>query len=207
MEGQQHTDFSVLPGIPPPSVTIRVWLSAVDGPPKGYIPVPIKADGSFTIADIAPGIYDVNMSGIFGLWMKSIRMGSVEAVDGRIEITNANGTAPLEITLSRSVSQIAGLVTGAGGSPAAFSTVVVLMEPPRSGGMSATTGTDKNGRFSATNLRPGSYRVYAFEDIAEAQRYDLDILKAAEANSLKVTLKENESAEVTLRQIPAAPIK
>jgi hypothetical protein len=208
IEGQQHTDFSALPGTPPPSVTMRVGLLPVDTPATTYRPSAIKADGSFTIADIAPGVYNLNMSGIpGGTWMKSVRIGSAEAGDGRVEITDATGTEPLEITLSRSVSQISGQVINEQGTPVPGGAVLVFSDPWGSRGSSMLTGVGENGRFAATNLRPGAYRIYAYEDLEQAQRYDLGILKAAEASSVRVSVKENEHAEVILRQIPAAPLR
>lgn len=66
------------------------------------------------------------------------------------------------------------------------------------------TGTDRTGRFTMARIPPGTYRVYAWEDLDTAQRYDADNFAQFQSQSVTVTLKENDTAEITLRQIPAS---
>jgi hypothetical protein len=64
-------------------------------------------------------------------------------------------------------------------------------------------GVSGNGRFTLPYVQPGTYRLYAWEDLEEAQRYDPELMKKWEGNSVVVTVKENGSEQVTLRQIPS----
>ena len=202
LEGEQQTDFSAFPGTPPPSVTMHIGLSLLNGPMMSDIGSRIKADdGSFAIADVAPGTYEVRLSGIpGGAWVKSIRLGSQEAADRKIEVTGASGAMPLQITLSRSVGQIEGIVERDPGKPVASSTVTVFGEPL---GRGVTMLAGVSGRFTLSRLPPGAYRLYAWEDLDVAQRYDPVLLKAYESMSARVTVEENRTVSVTLREIPA----
>ncbi len=204
LEGQQRTDFSGFPGTPPPSMTMYIGLSLLNGPAQSAMGGRIKADdGSFAIADVAPGAYEVRLSGIPGdAWMKSIRFGSQIVAGRTIEVTGAAGTTPLQITLSQAVGQIEGIVEKDPGKPAASSTVTAFGEP-LGNGVSMVTGVAENGRFTLTALPPGTYRLYAWEDLEMAQRYDPMLLKANESGSVRVTVKEDATVRVTLREIPA----
>ena len=204
LEGERQTDFSVFPGTPPPSVTMHIGLSLLNGPMLSDIGSRIKADdGSFAIADIAPGAYEVRLSGIpGGAWVKSIRLGSQEVTERRIEVTGATGAMPLQITLSRSVGQIEGIVERDPGKPVASSTVTVFGDPLGKG-VTMLTGVPERGRFTLPGMPPGTYRLYAWEDPEVAQRYDPVLLKAYESISVRVTVKENGTERVTLREIPA----
>jgi hypothetical protein len=204
LEGERQTDFSVFPGTPPPSVTMHIGLSLLTGPMLSDIGSRIKADdGSFAIADIAPGAYEVRLSGIPGDgWVKSIRLGSQEVTERRIEVTGATGAMPLQITLSRSVGQIEGIVERDPGKPVASSTVTVFGDPLGKG-VTMLTGVPEHGRFTLPGVPPGTYRLFAWEDLEVAQCYDPVLLRAYESMSVRVTVKENGTERVTLREIPA----
>lgn len=200
IEGEPQTDFSKLPGTPPPSVTTQVNLFLGNGPMPNDLRSRIQSDGSFAIANVAPGVYQVYASGLpVGTWVKSIRTGSRAATEGRIEIADA--VSPLEITLSRATGQITGTVEDGQGKPAAGS-VTLFSDPP--GTQTSLTGVGDDGKFTFSSLPPGSYRLYAWEDLVDAQRYDPDFLDAHQNQSIHVTVTDNGTARVTLRQIPSS---
>jgi protocatechuate 3,4-dioxygenase beta subunit len=204
IEGEPQTDFSKLPGNPPPSVTMQVSLSFMHGPKLNDIRSKIQSDGSFTLADIAPGTYDVNVFGKpGGTWVKSIRIGSSEMSKGGIDINASTAEAPLQITLSRTVGQIAGVVETGRGKPAGGSTVTLFNEPP--GRESMSSGVGENGEFTLQQVPPGTYRLYAWEDLEMAQRYDPQLLKAYESSSVVFTVRENGRERVSVTQIPLVP--
>jgi hypothetical protein len=66
------------------------------------------------------------------------------------------------------------------------------------------SGVGENGRFTLT-VPPGTYRLYAWEDLATAQYSDPEFLKPYEPNSLRVIVGENGRVQVTLKEIPATP--
>ena len=202
IEGEPQTDFSSFPGVnPPPTVTMQISLSLMHGPKLNDIRTKIQSDGSFTLGDIAPGTYEVNVFGKpSGCWVKSIHIGSREALESGIDISGAD-RAPLEITLSRTVGQIAGVVETDQGKPAARSTVTLFREPP--GKESISSGVGENGEFTLQQVAPGTYRIYAWEDLETAQRYDPQLLDAYKSRSVRVTVRENGRERVTLSLIPS----
>jgi hypothetical protein len=205
LEGAPQTDFSTLPGTPPPSVTMQIFLYSPDSPLQSGLRGKIANDGSFTIGDGAPGTYEVRVCCIpGGTWVKSIRLGSQDAWDNRIEIPAGTSPGQLQIMLSRSVAQIAGIVETDRGNPAAGGAVTLVAYPPGPGKVSMMTGIAGNGRFTLPQVALGTYRLYAWDDLDTAQHYDPEFLKAWESNSLLITVRENAREEVTLKQVPAA---
>jgi len=207
IEGEAAPDFSPRPG-QPPNMTMQVGLSSARGPKgaPGYmsdIRSGIGSDGSFTLTGIAPGLYEVRVSGLPGTWMKSIRLGTLEAMESRIEISETSAAIPLQLTLARSVGRISGIVLDDRGNPAGRGTLILLRDPPGPNSVTMLSGVGEDGRFMLSPVPPGTYRAYAWEDIEDAQRYDPDLLKAWENSSVTVTVKENGSEEITLRQIPS----
>jgi protocatechuate 3,4-dioxygenase beta subunit len=203
LEGEQRTDFSRFPGNPPPSVTMHVSLVTVNGPAAFSADSGVTNDGAFTIAGVAPGAYEVRTSGIpGGAWLKSIQFDSRPVAGSEIEVTGASGATRLEITMSRAAGQIEGVVETEKGEPAAGSTIILVSDPP--GKSSMTSGVGKNGEFTLPPVAPGTYRLYAWEDIEAAQRYDPALMKAYEGKSLAVRVEANGRERVKLTEIPAS---
>lgn len=163
----------------------------------------IQSDGSFTIPGIAPGTWDLGVGGTVGMYVKSIRLGSREVSPDGIQIDATTAADPLQITLSPAMSTISGIVQTPDGKPVSGAVTIVGV-PYLPGRGTVMTGSDRNGRFSTPGIPPGTYRVFAWEDLDTAQRYDSDSLVQYQNQSVTVTVKENETAQVTLRQIPAA---
>jgi protocatechuate 3,4-dioxygenase beta subunit len=205
IEGAPKTDFSKLPGAPPPSVTMQIFLYSPDNPEQSGLRSNITNDGSFTIGDVAPGIYEVRVCCIpGGTWVKSIQFGSQDARDNRIEIPGGTTPGQLQIMLSRSVAQIAGIVETDQGKPADGGAVTLIGDSLGSGKVSMMTGIARDGRFTLPQIAPGTYRLYAWDDLETAQHYDPDFLKSWESHSTLITVGESAGKEVTLKQIPAA---
>jgi hypothetical protein len=61
---------------------------------------------------------------------------------------------------------------------------------------------DAKGTFSVTNLPPGRYRAYAFEEVNFSALQNPDMLKQLESKSPVFDVKENEKKQVQLPLIP-----
>ena len=163
-----------------------------------------RSDGSFVLTGLAPGAWDLIVNGPAGPYVKSIRVGSREVSATGIQIDATNSALPLQITLGTAMSTITGIVQNSDGTPAVSGAVTLVSVPRGPGGRTMMTGSDRNGRFTTPGIPPGTYRVFAWEDLDTAQRYDADNLAQYQNQSAAVTVKENETAQVTLRQIPAS---
>jgi hypothetical protein len=89
--------------------------------------------------------------------------------------------------------------------PAGGTSVTLVSDANAPSRISMLTGVNENGRFTLPKVAPGTYRLYAWEDLEVAQHYDPDFLQPFESQSVSLTVKENGREQVTLRQIPSAP--
>jgi hypothetical protein len=126
-------------------------------------------------------------------------------MDNGIDITGNLGGTSLEVTLSQAMGQIEGVVLTDRGMPAGDSSVTLVGEAYIPSHISMLTGVNENGRFTLPTVPPGTYRLYAWEDLEVAQHYDPDFLKPFESQSVSLTVKESAREQVILRQIPSAP--
>jgi hypothetical protein len=88
--------------------------------------------------------------------------------------------------------------------PVANATVVAVPEekyrklPDRFG----TVSTDQHGRFTIRGVAPGSYTLYAWQDLEDGVYRDPDFLKSQEANGTAVKVEEDSHQTVELKVSP-----
>jgi hypothetical protein len=63
--------------------------------------------------------------------------------------------------------------------------------------------TDQHGHFTIRGLAPGSYTLYAWQDLDEGVYRDADFLKSQEANGKTVKVEEGSHQTVELKLSPA----
>ncbi|HXG34430.1 MAG TPA: carboxypeptidase-like regulatory domain-containing protein [Bryobacteraceae bacterium] len=178
--------------------TVRAGLAPVEGVAFSPLSAEVKADGTFQIQDVMPDKYYVNVSASQGdVYVKSLRIGGREAPDRELDLSNAEGHVQIEIVLSPQAATLEGTVMD-GDKPAAGMFVVLAPEPFREEQqyLVRSAVSDQNGRFQLRALRPGEYRLYAFEDPEVAYDRSPEALKPFEQHALKVTLKEGERQAV-----------
>ena len=62
-------------------------------------------------------------------------------------------------------------------------------------------GTDENGRFQFQGLRPGKYRIYAWEEFEDGAQFDPGVTGPFQARSVAIEVKEGERKEVAVTRI------
>jgi hypothetical protein len=160
-------------------------------------------DGSFTL-HASPGRYRVEIQGLpAGAYLKSATLGDGDKdVLGGLDIGPAVADSKLAIVVSYAAASVAGTVRGEDGKPAA-GTVTLIPDPPRPDRPSlyqvAETGDD--GRFQIRGIRPGKYRLYAWEELEPGSHMDPTVTAPFEAYSVALEAAENDNKEVTLRRI------
>jgi hypothetical protein len=127
---------------------------------------PVKKDGSFSIAQVPPGEWQVkiNPSGP-GSFEKSVRLGDKDYLYKPLEIPSGLDT-PLNIVLGTAGVAIDGEVEGVSGAKRAG----ILLAPVGTRHTLAqfyyTTTTDDKGKFKINGVAPGKYKIFALEAIA-----------------------------------------
>lgn len=170
--------------------------------------------GNFTWKNVSPGTYVVQLYGwnrLDRVFVKSARIGGRNIDDG----FTVSGPAVLELVVSSKSGLVEGVVTSpdhrgndqdGGGQdendrPASNVAVVAVPEEkyrknPERFGVGAT---DQYGNFTIRGLAPGSYTLFAWQDVNEELYRDPDFLKSQGPNGIAVKIDEDSRQKVDLK--------
>lgn len=185
---------------------LSVSLQSVDPD----IPAPFaqaSADGNFVLANVMPGRYLLNVSLRAGLYLKSAQLGEQDVLETPLDLTGGSAGA-LRILLGTSPGELSGAVTGQDLNPASGAWVVLIPEAAKRRAMAQfyrQTTTSNAGRYSLSNVPPGRYKLFAWEQIENSAWMDPDVLKPVESKGIAVDVKEGGKETVDLKVIPASP--
>ena len=168
---------------------------------------PADRSGNFVWKNVNPGNYIVQVYGGDGqgFFLKSGTLGGRDIATG----FTASGPATVELVVSTKGGTIEGVVVEREKDvdneyPVANATVVAVPEekfrklPDRFGNGS----TDQHGRFIIRGVAPGSYTLYAWQDLEDGVWRDPDFLKSQETNGTAVKIEEDSHQQVELKLSP-----
>jgi hypothetical protein len=184
---------------------ITVRLVSADGLAPGPSPASrVAADGSVRLAGVTPGVWDLSLDAVpEGLWIKSATYGDSDVLQGRLNVP-AGPPSALRIVLAANGAQVSGTVTGAG--DAGRATVVLAPAAPelrRSAAMYRTASTQDHGVFVFKGVRPGTYKLFAFEDVEPFAWLDAEVMKPVESLGETISVVEGDRVARQLVTIPA----
>lgn len=194
---------SAPPGSDPPALNLTITAEQTVAV-TGYFHSKATSEGIFRIGDIPPGQYTLNVSDVpHGAWVESITRGGQDVLDAGLYIESGDSGLPLEIRITKSSAQVTGTVQDGEGVLVTGATVTVVPDPdaPNRRWLYRQGSTDQNGQVSIEGLAPGTYRLYAWDDIETGAGFDPEYLKSYAGKSVKITLKEDDSQSVSLVRI------
>jgi hypothetical protein len=172
-----------------------------------------RADGSFDFPLIGAERYRVKVYPESGFYLKEIRYGDAISKDGTIDLRGA--ASDLVLTLSARGAYLTGKVTKTGDQKdlagGKVSTPQVVLAPNGAPGDARLATLDQNGAFSLSDIAPGDYKLYAFEDVPDGAWEDSDFMKEVSGAGTDIHLAEGEVKSVepplVLRSAVAATLK
>jgi hypothetical protein len=182
--------------------TLFVALQLRDPLPMGAPGAQVKPDGSFILENVTADRYDVIVNGLpASYYLKSARLSDQDVLESGFTMTG--DTAKLDLLVSPAGGQLEGLAIDAKQQPSKAATVALIPEAERQSRLTLfkTTLTDQNGHYSIQGIAPGSYKVYAFEDLPQGANQDPDFMKAFEKSAESVTIGEGAHESRQLQQI------
>jgi protocatechuate 3,4-dioxygenase beta subunit len=186
-----------------PADPFRVTLSSGDSFPERSRPAAeVKPDGTFTIANVFPGIWDINVSPVpHGGYIKAMLLGDQDVLNDDMTIT-PNTHEPLRIVLSTRGGGVTGTVTVPQGVPKSARARVLLAPSGKYEHVLsyyAVAAADDAGHFELKSVTPGRYKLYAFEELEPGSYEDPGFLKPFE--KLSEAFDVAEGGHVS-RQVP-----
>ncbi|WP_321474473.1 carboxypeptidase regulatory-like domain-containing protein [uncultured Paludibaculum sp.] len=204
---------------PAPVVTGRILLAEPGGQVnlKGIrvlILDSTSSDGDFVRADAAgrfvlpsrlrPGRYALVVLGPLpaGYYTRAVKLGGEEITPESFEIT---ASAQLEIILSKTAGTITVSVTNDQGAPVPVGVVTLIPEDARA--QMEKGALDDRGQVQFTSLRPGKYKLHAWQEMEDDLWQGPEFRKQYDARAAEVTVGPSETQSAQLRVIPEAAIQ
>jgi len=185
-------------------VHAAISLVAIDHlAPKPSSMARVAADGNFHLPDVTPGPWRFSIDPLpQGYWIKSATYGDSDASSGQLNIA-VDPSRFLRIVLAGNGGQISGSVTGTETSTHALVILVPGAEElRRSPAMYRVTTTGEHGLFDLKDLRPGTYKLFALQEVEPFAWLDPEVMKPIESLGQIVTVSAGEHIS---RQLPVIP--
>ena len=170
--------------------------------------VKVKPDGSFEVKNVAPGVYEIDVSGdakAFGnAFVESLAVGTKNYVDTGLNVTG--GTVAVAVTVSGEAGVIDGAAASDKNEPVGEAVVVAVPDARFRAQASRYRRVlaDQTGRFTLRGLRPGTYTLFAWEHLEGDEYRDADFLELFEGHGVEVKVEKSSHQTVSLK-IVAAP--
>jgi hypothetical protein len=184
--------------------TIGLRLSSADRLASGPAPTGrVAADGSVHLAGVTPGIWDLALDPLpEGFWVKLAKYGDIDVLPEPMNIMPGPPRA-LRIVLASNGAQISGMVVGTGES----SRTTVVLAPAaedlrRFSSMYRSVSARDQGIFVFKDVRPGSYKLFAFQEVEPFAWLDPEVLKLVDSLGETVNVAAGERVERRLAVIP-----
>ena len=155
------------------------------------------------IPRVAADNYRFNFRALSGdLYVEDIRQGGITVYDSGITITE-RVPEPIEVFVSSGGGEIEGTVVS-GPRPARDAKVVLVPLPSRrvNRGLYKSATTDNQGRFSLSGIRPGEYKLFAWETVPDGAWLNVEFLANYEGQGRLINVVSTATQKVTLPVIP-----
>jgi Carboxypeptidase regulatory-like domain len=164
----------------------------------------VKPNQTFSLT-LAPGHYEVLLqdSGASKKRViRSIRSADVDVLRDGLTIQGP-GAVPLEIVLAPDAGELDGAALDKDENPAPGATVVAIPDPMfrKRSERFFSAGADQQGRFQMKGMPPGSYKLFAWEDVEPDAWFDPEFLRPIESRGEPVKIQSKGSASVKLHLI------
>jgi hypothetical protein len=151
----------------------------------------------------APGRVRINMGGLPGWMIRSIRLNGVDITDAGIEFKPNEDISGLEIEITNKLATITGLVTNARGETVKDYAAIAFAQDREkwkiAGRYQAFGRPDQDGRFKMSGMAPAEYYVIALDKVDPNQVGDPDFLDSIKARATAITIRDGEARTVDLK--------
>ncbi len=200
-------------GGPPDWTGVQVEFSSALAPGINPPRAAVERDGSFSLTTLGADVYRLRVEPRPpDFYLATVRLGGEAVPETRIDLTRGGSLQQLELILRRGAA-LSGLVRddkapagSAAASRALQGATVLLAQTGAPGGSDDALRTaiaDGAGRFEFHGVRPGKYRLFAWEDIEPGAWHEPGILNALESAATEVTVSGTGHHRVEVKLIHA----
>lgn len=159
-------------------------------------------EGSFIVPILYAGDYRVTITTPPGTYPQSIRFGGQDVLRDGLHIEGPTNET-LEIVVSPNAGRLEGNVTA---DRQKFSNATVVLVPASSlrqqTNLYQTVQSNSEGHFTFENIPPGSYKVFAWEDVEAFAWFDADFMRNVENRGTEIVMREGAKESIEITVIP-----
>jgi hypothetical protein len=148
---------------------------------------------------LGPGHYTLYWGPSAGYVVRRIQLEGKDITEEGLTISGS-AKVQLEIVVAKDGAQIEGTVVDKEEKPVAGATVLLVPEPRlrTRAGLFQDRTTDQSGRFRMETVPPGTYNLFAWDDVEPGIWWDPDFLENYEDKGTPLILKAKENQSVKL---------
>jgi Carboxypeptidase regulatory-like domain len=163
----------------------------------------IKADGTFHLAEVLPGAYRFRLQPDLGTFIKEARFNGLDILNSPFQFPGGAGGI-IDIVVASNGGRISGAVTDGRSQFVPGMRVVLVPDRMRERTeLFKSVPADENGEFTFSNVPPGDYKVFAWEQIDEYLWYDPEVLAQSETKGKAVHVTQVSAETIEVNLIPA----
>ena len=184
-----------------PLESLRVHLAPLERESGQGPAAKVASDGTFLLSGVLPGRWCLKLDNPHA-YVKSLSAGAEVAHSCAFNVAPGAGGV-MRVVVGTRMAQIEGTVSGANLGEA--NSVAVVLAPEDPGGREGTRSlaVDRAGRFNASGIQPGRYRLCAVPAaVAGALQQNPRVLKAIAERGTEVTLEAGSRATADVRAMP-----
>ncbi len=157
----------------------------------------VSESGAFSLK-VSGAVYQLELKTPPGSYLKSVVWNSREMLGKPLDFS-AGAAGDLVLTLGADGGTVEASVTAEGGKPAPEATVVLLPYDPalRSGATVKDEDADANGHVKFTDVPPGEYLAFAWQEVEGDAWLKPDFLKPFEKDGKRITVESRGSEKAT----------
>jgi hypothetical protein len=181
----------------------QVNLTESEGLAPGTAPsAQAGPDGTFRLPGVTAGLWDLAVAPLpQGAWLKTIEFNGRAVQPDAIDLT-APSPGFLRIVLAGNGARLSGTVVSDGQGRAG--TVVLVPSPEELRAFPSVyrvAAASEQGSFAIGGIRPGAYKMFAFDEIEHSAWLDPDFLRTVESSGEEIVLAEGDDAKRVLTAI------
>ncbi|MGA2597883.1 MAG: carboxypeptidase regulatory-like domain-containing protein [Bryobacteraceae bacterium] len=164
------------------------------------------AGNQFAFSDVPPAPYQVSISKLpQQSYAKSLQVDGSDAPDWIADLSASNPHT-IEVELGFDAGSVSGYVRDTSGTP--VPKTLVTLVPAGTGRLTMpqflTTNSDEHGRYMFTGVKPGVYKVFAWEKVNPGAIQNRDTLRQFDAQATEVQVQPNTPATAPVSIISAS---
>lgn len=185
---------------------LAIYVTPAGSSPFGAARTQVNSNGTFTLSPLSPGRYILGMdTGGHEGYVQSVQVDGQD-VYGKALDAAAFVAGDLHVVVRLDSAKVVGTVEIAEEQKAHLRSPAIVLVPAesrlRNEGQFVTQQLDQMNSFELTNVRPGDYLAFAFEEYEYSALGDPEVFSAVEGSATKISLSRGESKSISLKLVP-----